>query len=97
MFEFKYSNILTVLTVTLLYSGGLPILYPTAALFFFITYWMDKCLLLRCYRKPIKFDNYIAKHTLVCFKFALLAHIGGFLLMYSDTTILQNNLFEFIQ
>ena len=88
MFEFKYSNILTVLAVTLLYSGGLPILYPTAAVFFFITYWMDKILLLRCYRKPIKFDNYIAKHTLIYFKFALLVHIGGFLVMYSYTPIL---------
>jgi len=53
MFEFRYSNLLTVLAVALLYSGGLPIMYPTAAMFFFISYWVDKCLLFRCYRKPI--------------------------------------------
>lgn len=71
-----------------LYSGGLPIMYPTAAIFFFITYWMDKCLLLKCYRRPIKFDNYLAKGTLSYFKFILLGHIVGFLFMYGLTPIL---------
>ena len=96
MFEFRYSGMLTILAVTLLYSGGLPIMYPTGAVFFFITYWMDKCLLFKCYRKPIKFDIYMARHTLFYFKFILLAHIGGFLLMYGYTPILQNHLFEFL-
>ena len=94
MFEFRYTNILTVLAVAFLYSGGLPIMYPTAMIFFFITYWMDKCLLLRCYRRPIKFDNYLAKGTVSYFKFILLGHIAGFLLMYGLTPILQTDLFE---
>ena len=94
MFEFRYTNILTVLAVAFLYSGGLPIMYPTAAIFFFITYWMDKCLLFRCYRRPIKFDNYLAKGTVGYYKYILLGHIAGFLLMYGLTPILQTNLFE---
>lgn len=88
MFEFRYTNILTVLAVAFLYSGGLPIMYPTAAIFFFITYWMDKCLLLRCYRRPIKFDNYLAKGVHGYYKFILLGHVCGFLLMYGLTPIL---------
>lgn len=92
MFEFRYSNILTVLAVAFLYSGGLPIMYPVAAFFFLITYWMDKCLLFNCYRKPIKFDNYLAKGTIGYFKFILLGHVAGFLLMFSMTPILQNDL-----
>lgn len=94
MFEFRYSNILTVLAVAFLYSGGLPILYPVAAIFFFITYWMDKCLLFHCYRKPVQFDNYLAKGTLGYFKYILVGHIAGFLLMYGLTPILQHDLFE---
>lgn len=94
MFEFRYSNMLTVLAVAFFYSGGLPVLYPTALFFFFMTYWMDKCLLLKCYRKPIKFDNYLAKGTLAYFKYILILHIAGFLLMYGRTPILQNDLFE---
>ena len=88
MFEFRYSNMLTVLSVAFLYSGALPIMYPVAALFFFITYWMDKCLLFRCYKKPIKFDNYLAKGTLAYFKYIILGHMCGFLFMYGLTPIL---------
>ena len=53
MFEFRYSSLLTVLAVAFLYSGGMPVMYPTAATFFYITYWIDKCLILRYYRRPI--------------------------------------------
>jgi hypothetical protein len=94
MFEFRYSNMLTVLAVAFLYSGGMPIMYPTAAFFFLMTYWADKCLLFKFYRKPIQYDNYMAKGTLSYFKLILVIHIVGFLLMYGLTPILQNDLFE---
>lgn len=97
MFEFRYSNMLTVLAIAFLYSGGLPVMYPTAFIFFFITYWFDKCLLFNCYRRPIKFDNYLAKRTLGYFKFILLLHVVGFLFMYGFTPILQNDLFAHLE
>ena len=53
MWEFRYSSLLVVLAVAFLYSGGMPVMYPTAAGYFFLTYWMDKCLLFRCYRRPL--------------------------------------------
>lgn len=53
MLEFRYSNMLTVLAVAFLYSGGMPFLYPVAAMFFFTTFWTDKYLLLNHYRRPI--------------------------------------------
>lgn len=93
MLEFRYSNMLTVLAIAFLYSGGMPILYPVAAIYFFVTYWIDKCMLFYCTRRPIKFDNYIAKKTLNWFKYILLLHIIGFLLMHGQTPILQNDLF----
>ena len=91
MFEFRYSNMLTVLAVAYLYSGGMPIMYPVGAVFFFLTYWFDKCLLFNCYRRPIKFDNYLSKRTLGYFKYILMGHIAGFLLMYGFTPILQSD------
>ena len=94
MFEFRYTGLLTVLSVAFLYSGGLPVMYPTAAMFFFMTYWTDKCLLFKCYRRPVKFDNYLARKTLTYFKWILLLHIVGFLLMYGLTPILQNSFFN---
>ena len=53
MWEFRYSSMLAVLAVAFLYSGGLPVMYPVAAIYFFLTYWMDKFLLLRCYKRPV--------------------------------------------
>ena len=94
MFEYRYSNMLTVLAVAFLYSGGLPIMYPVAAFSFFFTYWMDKFLLFNCYRKPIKFDNHLAKGTIGYFKYILLGHIAAFLLMYDMTPILQHDLLK---
>lgn len=94
MLEFRYANMLTILAVTFLYSGGMPILYPVAALFFFLTYWVDKYLLFNYYRKPIMFDDYLAKKTLEYFKYILFLHILGCLFMFGDSKILQNDLFS---
>ena len=90
MLEFRYSNMLTVLSVAFFYSAGLPILYPVACLFFIITYWTDKVLLLRFYAKPVMFDEYIARETLSYFKFILLLHVIGSLFMFGNTPILEH-------
>ena len=91
--EIRYSNLLTVLAVTFFYSGGMPILYLVATLFFLFNYWMDKCMLFNCYRRPVSFDNYLAKKTSEYFKYFFMLHIIGFLMLYGMTPILQNDLF----
>ena len=70
----------------------MPVLYPTAALFFFLNYWFDKFLLIKCHRRPIKFDNYLAKTTLGWFKYILILHVIGFLMLYSSKTGLNDML-----
>ena len=64
LLEDRYANILTVTTICFLFSPGMPILYAIAAIYFFFTYWTDKFLLFNCYKKPVKFDNYIASETI---------------------------------
>ena len=95
MLEFRYANMLTVLSVVFFYSGGMPILYPIAACFFFVTYWMDKCLLFKCYKKPIQFDSHIAISTLSLFKYIIVLHIIGCLLMFGLTPILPHTSIDF--
>jgi hypothetical protein len=94
MLEFRYANMLTILAVAFLYSGGMPILYPVAALYFIITYWVDKYMLFNYYRKPIMFNDYLARRTLEYFKYIFFLHILGCLLMFGHTKILQNDLFS---
>jgi len=56
----RYSGIITYVFVVMTYSGSMPILYPIAAVFFFLCYWNDKVLMIYFYRKPPMFDNSIA-------------------------------------
>ena len=86
--EYKYSTILTVLFVTMMYSTGMPILYFIACLFFFTNYWTEKILFFYFYRKPENLDENLAKRTLSWFKYALLAHMVMGLLMFSNVRIL---------
>jgi len=85
--DFKYGNMLSALAIAFLLSSGMPIMYPIAAAYFFVTYWVDKWRLFRCQRRPVKFDNYLAKHALQQFKLILIFHILGFLLMFQLTPI----------
>ena len=93
-FELRYSYLLTVLCTCFLYSSGMPVMYLLAALFFFTTYWMDKVAILRFSKKPIVFDDYLAKKTLFWYKVIAVFHVIGFLFMFGYTTILQNDIFQ---
>lgn len=88
MLEFRYSNILSILAVIFTYSSGMPILYAFGVFYFFITYWIDKYMLFRYYKKPVMFDSYIARKSLNWFKYILLVHCIGFLLMFSNSEII---------
>ena len=94
LMEQRYANILTVVAVVFLYSGGMPILYPVAACFFLATYWMDKLLLFRFFKRPIHFDSHLATKTLSFFKYIVLMHLLGFLLMFGLTPILPTTALE---
>jgi hypothetical protein len=86
--EYKYASLITVVLVTMMYGSGIPILYPISALFFFVTYWVDKILIFYYYRKPELLDHNLALRTLQWFKYGLLFHVIGAVLMYSNSSIL---------
>jgi len=86
--DYKYSSMLTIVCVTMMYGSGIPILYLITAVFFFVTFWVDKFLILYCYRKPELLDHYLALRTLKWFKYALMLHVICAVLMYSNSDIL---------
>ena len=88
MLEYRYSNILSILAVIFMYSSGMPILYVFGVIYFLITYWIDKWMLFRYYKKPVMFDSYIARHSLNWFKYILLLHCIGFTVMFSNSEII---------
>jgi len=65
----------------------MPILYPIAAAFFFVGYWVDKILLLRHNQRPVKYDSYLAKKSLNWYKFIIVMHVVFGVMMYSNSSI----------
>ena len=88
---YRYCNILNLVFLCMMYSSGIPVLYPICAFYFAVTYWFDKYMLFRWYKRPVMLDNYIAMRTLSWFKFALLLHVLIGVVMYSNNEILKTN------
>ncbi len=86
--DFKYANIVVVLYVTFLYGSGIPSLYLVAIGYFFATYWVDKYLVLTYYSKPAFLDQSLSLSILAWFKFAVILHLIGGILMYANSNIL---------
>jgi hypothetical protein len=80
----RYSIILSQILVVMTFSGGLPLMYPIGFLCAFINYWMDKCLFLRCHRKPPLYDHRLSSLAKTILKFSILIHVISFLLIYSN-------------
>lgn len=84
--HYIYAQNFTYLCVVLMYSTGMPILYPFAAIFFFIFYWVYKGLLLKYYGKTTKFNKDIPIKSMWWVKFGLVIHIliGSIMLSHEN-------------
>jgi hypothetical protein len=89
--NYRYTNIITVVFLVMIYSSGIPILYPIAAIYLTSVYWTDKYQLFNMYKQPPMLDSYIALKTLAWFKFALFFHVLVGTLMYANSEILQSS------
>jgi hypothetical protein len=95
MIDYSYSDMLTMIGVTFLYGAGNPILYAFAALYFIVTFWVEKLLILKFYKKPIAFDSHLASSTVGWFKYILIAHMIFTYLQYSNAALLGLNILRF--
>lgn len=73
--HYVYAQNYTYLCVVLMYSSGLPILYPFACVFYFVLYWVYKGLLLKYYARTTKFNEEIPIQSLGWVKFGLIMHL----------------------
>ena len=86
----RYAVMLNTLFVTLLYSGGMPIMLPIGAITFGLTYWFDKVSFLRLYRIPPRFDHSLAMYTTMLLPYAILLHLA-FTLWFLTVPALQSS------
>lgn len=87
----KYSRLLTITFVTLMYGFGMPVLYPIALLSVLILYAVEKCMLYYGYRQPPMYDDQL--YTMVCrvLKFAPLLFCLFSYWMYTDIYLLSED------
>jgi len=76
----------------MMYSTGMPILYPFAAVFYFVLYWVYKFLLLKYYEKTTKFNEELPLYCTHWIKFGVLIHgLIGFMMITNSSLIPNDN------
>lgn len=92
-FEFAYrmAQTMNVAFVTLMFSGGLPILHLLAAIYCMVAYWADKWCLLRGSRKPPAYNETIFILSSRLFYIAGFFHVVVAVLIYGNQTIFPSS------
>ena len=79
----------TYIFVGLSYSSGLPIMYPSCFLYFFMTYWFDKACILRFYQRSKDFNEELPIKSVSLMKYAVLIHFIFAVLIYSSSPLIS--------
>jgi hypothetical protein len=80
---------------TFMFSVGLPILFLLAAINFIVMYWIDKYLILRIYKTPVKYDHKPIHFTLELMRWSFLFHFFiGFYMITCDGILSSNNQYD---
>lgn len=83
--HYVYAQNFTYLWVVLMYSTGMPLLYPFACIFYFVLYWVYKFLLLKYYERTNRFNEELPIMTTGYIKVGLILHglFGGLMITNS--------------
>jgi hypothetical protein len=80
----QYAQLLATVFSTLVYSSGLPVLYFFATVYMFVTYWVDKWVLLHCSKRPPIYDARMPKQALSLLLWAGPLHLFSAMFMLSN-------------
>ena len=86
-----YAQNFTYFWCVLFYSTGCPLLYPLAALFFFVQYWYQKSLSLRYHRRSSKFSDQLPIGSVSYLRIAVIMHAIMAYMMLSDDELLPGD------
>jgi len=87
LFEFRYSQILTITFISLFYSASIPLVFFSSFLNFLCLYWVDKICLLRLYRRPGNFDKTLHSVVRQSIFLAVSLHLGNAIWNYGNQRI----------
>ena len=87
--ETRVPYVLNTVSVSLLYSAGMPVLLPLAAAALAATYLIDKLLLLRMYRRPALLDESMALMAARILPFVAGMHLLSAVYMFGSDDVLE--------
>jgi hypothetical protein len=89
--HYKYSGILNITFVTMMYGIGLPILFPVAAFAFLTLYLIEKLMIYYCYRQPPMYDARLNENVLSILTYAPLLFLSFGYWMISNHQLYAND------
>lgn len=90
LIHFKYSGVLNVTFVTMMYGLGVPILFPIAAWSYFVLYTLERLLTAYFYQLPPTFDDQMTINALGKMRWASVFYLFFGYWMLSSKVIFQN-------
>ncbi|KAL4505499.1 hypothetical protein ABPG72_002561 [Tetrahymena utriculariae] len=87
MISFRYSQILGICFIGMLYSGGIPILYFVSFLHLTVLYWLDKIFLFKVCKIPPNFDQQMATMARTMLYIVPFLHTIFSIYIYGNTDI----------
>ncbi|KAI8470399.1 MAG: hypothetical protein J3K34DRAFT_510286 [Monoraphidium minutum] len=81
--DWRYGEHLNVIFVALLISGGVPVAYASAAVWFTAAYWSEKWELLRLSRRPVAYGGGLSEAVTATVPYAVVLHLVFALWAYS--------------
>jgi len=92
--QYIYPQLFMTLWVSMMYSGGLPLIYPLTIVNFTGCFWAHKHLLINFVKRTYEFDESLVKWTLGFFKIAVIFHLFTSLAMFTNHATLGSTRFD---
>jgi hypothetical protein len=89
--HYKYSTILNIVFITMMFGTAMPVLFPIALGTFMILYVIEKGLLYYQYQEPPKYDDILNTTALNVMKFAPSLMLGFAYWMFSSKQLIEND------
>ena len=86
----KFAQMFNAIFICMMYSAGLPLVYPICCLSFVVSYWFNKTMLMRYYQKTIEFNEELPINSMAYMKLAVAIHLIIAFLMLSNPKLLQS-------
>ena len=90
--HYKYSAIMNITFVTMMYGIGIPVLFPIAAIALFVLYMVEKSMIYFSYRQPPLYDDLLNNNALSILTWAPMVFLGFGYWMLSNHQLLGNDL-----